>query len=173
MAKPKKTESKPMTTDALKKMVGMIIRLDRQISLRERHLKTLKAALTREARLRKAEHIKTDGGGWSWVVEGTGGNVARVTKHGDTLRSEIARDSDLFGEIVGLCVDHEKPGKFKELFAECVSYIPIKGIRDEAKAVLGETKAEKLIHLITNSGKTTVSFETKKHQEITDENKGK
>jgi hypothetical protein len=180
VAKTKKTESKPMTTDALKKMVGMIIRLDRQISLRERHLKSLKAALTREARLRKAEHQKTDGGGWSWVVEGTGGNVARVTKHGDTLRSEIADDSDLYFEVVGLCIDNDaitetddQLGKFKKLFDERVSYIPVKGIRDEAKAVLGETKAEKLIHQITNSGKTSVSFETKQRRGDNDERKEK
>ncbi len=180
MAKTKKTESKPMTTDALKKMVGMIIRLDRQISLRERHLKSLKAALTREARLHKAEHQKTDGGGWSWMFEGTGGNVARVTKHGDTLRSEIADDSDLYFEVVGICIDQnavaddeDQLGIFKELFDECVSYRPIKSIREAAKSALGEAKAEKLIHLITNSGKTSVSFETKKRTEVANEREEK
>jgi hypothetical protein len=104
MAKKSKTEQKPMNTDALKKMIGLMIRLDRQISLRERHLKSLKAALTREARLRKAEHTKTDGGGWSWTIEGTAGNVARVSKHGDTLRSSIESGTELFDEAVGICL---------------------------------------------------------------------
>lgn len=168
MAKKIKAEPKIITLEALKKMIGLIVRIDRQISVRERHLKMLKAALTREARLRKAEHAKTDGGGWSWVCEGTGGNVARVTKHGDTLRSEIERGSDLYGEVMAICIssagDRDERVVFDALFSETTSYRPIAGIRVAAPQQLGETKAERLLHLITNSGKTTVSFETKQKE---------
>lgn len=179
MAKKAKPESKPMSQEALKKMIGMIIRLDRQISLRERHLKTLKAALTREARLRKAEQKKTDGGGWSWLFEGTGGNVARVTKHGDTLRSEIEAGSELLDEVVAICVNLTAPtlederAAFNQLFERIVKYVPVTEIRKKAVEVLGDDKAEKLIHLITNSGKTTVSFETKQRGGDNDERKEK
>ena len=177
MAKKTTADKKPMSNDALKKMIGLMVRLDRQISLRERHLKSLKAALTREARLRKADHTKTDGGGWSWTFDGTAGNVARVTKHGDTLRSEINGGSELLDEVVSICVNLNAPTlederrDFNQLFDRIVKYIPVADIRKKAAEVLGEPKAEKLIHLITNAGKTSVSFETKQRRGDNDERK--
>lgn len=163
MPKPEKQKPAPMDQEHLRNLIASAVRVDRKIALLEAELKTLKAALTKEARLRKAEQTKTDGGGWSWTAEGVGGCIVRVTKAGDTLRSSIEEDSDLVGEIRNLLGD-EIEG-FRLLFDTKTSIAPQKKIREAAVEFLGDDRAEKLLHLITTAGKTTVSFETKKPTE--------
>jgi hypothetical protein len=67
----------------------------------------------------------------------------------------------------------EELADFCQLFDEVVEYMPVADIRNKAVEVIGVEKAEKLIHLITNSGKTTVSFETKQRRGDNDERKEK
>jgi len=144
-----------MTTDKIKNMVDMAVALDREIADRAERLKVIKAALIAEAKGRKTEHVKTDGGGTSWTHDGNNGDVARVTFPGKTLKGSID------GEGKGIESIRQIAGNaFARLFLQSPKYVPVDDFRLQAKAILG-SEAAKLIKHCESKSSPRLSFETK------------
>lgn len=161
MSRKKKT-IEPMTTVALSALADEAIRIDREISRAQVRLKAIKAVMTQQAELYKSERKPTEGGGWSWTVEGERG-VLRVTKAGATLRSEISESSDIWSDV--LAIFREVRKSVNDLFVPSTTWKPLDDLRADAEELLGRERAERLLDLITSAGKTTVSYETKSPSE--------
>lgn len=143
-----------MTDQKLKLLVAEAIELDRNINDGQERLKEIKALLATEAESRADEATATDGGGTSIEFASEGG-VARVTTAGATLKSSVKAEGRDIEKIKAAADRH-----FSRLFETVLAYKPVENFRDEAASLLGP-KAAKLVKLVTNPGKTTVSFETK------------
>jgi hypothetical protein len=161
MSRKKKT-IEPLSTVALSALADEAIRIDREMARDQARLKAIKAVMTQQAELYKTERKPTEGGGWSWTVEGERG-VLRVTKAGETLRAEISESSDIWPDVVAIFREARK--SVNDLFAPATTWKPLDDIRADADELLGRERAERLLDLITSTGKTTVSFETKRPAE--------
>lgn len=146
-----------MNDSKLKLIVTEAVSLDREISEKQDRLKELKAILSTEAESRQDEATPTEGGGTSLQLEGADGCVCRVTQTGRALKSSISPDGPLWGKVQSI-LDGKHPTKF---FTPVLTYQPLENFRDLSVELLGKTEGNKLIKLCENSGKTTVSFETK------------
>lgn len=141
----------------LEKLVSDAITLDQQIVEMEAKAKLLRDQLVAHAKLDKDNHTKTDGGGWSWVANDEDGNIARVTVAGRSIKEGI----DLEGELTDKVREIVPKGVFSDLFLNATYYKLVDKFRERAVQLLG-TDAAKVIKLVTSSGKTSLSFETKK-----------
>lgn len=146
-----------MNDSKLKLLVTEAVALDREIAAKQEQLKALKATLTTEAESRQDEATATDGGGTSVLFEGADGSVCRVTSTGRALKSSLSPDGPLWGKVQSI-LDGKHPTKF---FTPVLTYQPLENFRDLSVELLGKSDGGKLIKLCENSGKTTVSFETK------------
>lgn len=144
-----------MNDSKLKLLVSEAVKLDRQIEQLSRELAAHKAALVAEAETRAEDATPTEGGGTSITFEGADGCIARVTTAGATLKSSIKPESRAIEKIKTAARSY-----FARLFNTELTYRPVDNFRSQADELLGKD-ASKLIKLVTNPGKTTVSFETK------------
>jgi hypothetical protein len=145
-----------MTSEKIRHLVTEAVALDREIAEKTERLKELKERLSIEAVSRADEATATDGGGTSLSFEGLDGCVARVTTAGATMKSSIkAEGRDI--EKVKTAADRH----FSRLFETVLAYKPVANFREEAAALLGAKDGAKLVKLVTNPGKTSISFETK------------
>lgn len=149
-----------MTNAKLTELVDRLIVLDRQIAEAEKRFKEARKALLKEARARKSEYTKTEGGGRSWIAQGSDGAIARVTFPAAKLRSALAEDSEVFGKLSGLI---GKDGT-KALLIEVVGYKLVQDFRAEALKAYPLEKAHEIIKLCQTKSEPTVSFETKEVQ---------
>lgn len=145
-----------MNDSKLKALVAEAVALDREATKIDAKLKVIKALLTTEAKLRSEDATKTDGGGTSITLEGLDGCIARITKAGRTLRASIKDSDEDLNKIIKAC-----NGYFVRLFEQTKTFVPVVDFREQAEDSLGKEAAAKLVKLVTNPGKTTVSFETK------------
>lgn len=145
-----------MTDTKLKALVAEAVELDRNIREGAERLKDLKEQLAVEAESRAEHATATDGGGTSIEFAGDDGCIARVTTAGATLKSSVKAEGRDIEKVKAASDRH-----FTRLFETVIAYKPIEGFRDEAVSLLGTKDGAKLIKLMTNPGKTTVSFETK------------
>ena len=146
-----------MNDSKLRQVVTEAVALDREIAEKQDRLKELKATLSTEAESRQDEATPTEGGGTSLSLEGADGSVCRVTMTGRVLKSSVSLDGPLWGKIQSIL--NGRPADM--FFTPEISYKPGDNFRDRAIEVLGKPEGNKLIKLCENSGKTTVSFETK------------
>jgi hypothetical protein len=144
------------TTNAvLARRIRRAIKLDREIEQRKRRLKVLEDSFKEEAKLRAEERTRTDGGGWSWVMETQGGAV-RVTQSAPAISREIDDKSDELAEA------REIAGEaFAKLFTREVVFIAPRDVRKQILTHLDKANARALINLLKGSGKLSVSYETK------------
>jgi hypothetical protein len=147
-----------MNDSKLKLLVTEAVELDRAIAADLEILKELKSQLSAEAKARKSEATKTDGGGTSISFEGLDGCVCRVTKAAPGLKSSINSEQENFDEICALANGNH----FAVLFVREISWALRSEFREKSKELLPDDVAKKLIKLCENPGKMSVSFETKK-----------
>lgn len=145
-----------MNDSKLELLVVETVELAREVERLTAELKENKKLLVAEAKARADTATKTDGGGTSVTLEGFDGSIARVTKAGGTLKSSVTEHSDEYKKIRPLCGHN-----FFDLFDTEVSYNLVANFREGAVHFLGKTEGAKLVKLVTNPGKTSVSFETK------------
>lgn len=154
-----------MNDSKLKLLVKETVELDRQVQQLTRLLEANKKLLVAEAKSRKDEATKTDGGGTSISFEGLNGCIARVVRAGRTLKSSLAIGSDELVKANLICLEKapakDEPLPFTVLFKETRKMELVQNFRQKAIQVLGDERAARLLKLVTNSGSTTVSFETK------------
>lgn len=144
-----------MTDQKLQSLIDEAITTDRQINELDEKLKTLKKQIAAEAVTREELAVRTDGGGTSYTLEAARG-YARVTETARSLKSEVSPSTKDFPKI------KEASGhSFARLFTPEIVHKLVPNFRDQAKELLGEPAAKKLIKLCENPGKTAVSFETK------------
>jgi hypothetical protein len=143
----------------LKQLVTEAVALDRLIAAREKQLKEIKAALIGEAKARKEEHAKTEGGGRSWTAEDEIGNIARVTFPASPLKGSIDGEGKMIEKVRAAAGTF-----FTTLFNQAPKYVPAENFRSLAESFLGG-KAAKLIKLCTSKSSPSVSFETKEKPE--------
>lgn len=144
-----------MTTLSIAKKVARAVEIDRQIHELTSELSDLKQQLVAAAEASPEEAQPTDGGGTSVLFESTDGAIARVTFAGRTLKSSVkaeGKDIEKIRAVAGTA--------FPRLFETTLAYKPVANFRDQAAAELGRDSA-KLIRLVENPGKSSVSFETK------------
>ena len=145
-----------MNDNKLRQLITEAVALDRQIATDTDRLKELKALLATEAKSRPELSAPTEGGGTSTTIEGLDGCICRVTEAGRTLKSSIKAEGKDIEKV------RDAAGKFfAQLFAPVLAYKPVEKFREQAEAHLDTRAAAKLIKLIENPGKVTVSFETK------------
>lgn len=145
-----------MNDTKLRQLITEAVALDRQIATNTDRLKEIKAQLATEAESRPELSAPTEGGGTSTTIEGLDGCICRVTEAGRTLKSSIKAEGKDIEKV------KEAAGKFfGQLFAPVLAYKPVEKFREQAEAHLDTRAAAKLIKLIENPGKVTVSFETK------------
>lgn len=145
-----------MTDSKLRQLVAEAVELDRNIAEGQERLKALKAQLAAEAESRAESATATDGGGTSIEFTGEGGCIARVTTAGATLKSSIKAEGRDIEKVKAQADRH-----FPRLFETVIAYKPVDGFREEAISLLGAKDGAKLVKLVSNPGKTSVSFETK------------
>jgi hypothetical protein len=145
-----------MTLQKITNLVTEAVSLDREIAEKTERLKALKEQLALEAEARAEDATPTDGGGASLTFEGADGCVARVTTAGATLKSSVKGEGRDIEKVRAASEGH-----FSRLFDPVLSYKPVPGFREQAASLLGARDGAKLVKLITNPGKTSVSFETK------------
>lgn len=139
------------------KTVEDAIALDRQVAELEKELKGLKEKLVAEAVKRQGDQVETDGGGWSVVLEGSAGNIARVTQPGPRLKSAIDGEKPAGAKILELV-----GGKFKDqLFTPRLTYVPTENFRVRAEELLTPGVAARVIKGCETKSAVAVSFETK------------
>ena len=145
-----------MNDNKLRQLITEAVALDRQIATDTDRLKEIKVLLATEAESRPELSAPTEGGGTSTTIEGLDGCICRVTEAGRTLKSSIKAEGKDIEKV------REAAGKFfAQLFAPVLAYKPVEKFREQAEAHLDTRAAAKLIKLIENPGKVTVSFETK------------
>ena len=145
-----------MTSEKIRHLVTEAVALDREIAEKTERLKELKERLSVEAESRADEATATDGGGVSLTFEGSDGCVARVTTAGATMKSSIKAEGRDIEKVKAAADRH-----FPRLFETVLAYKPVANFREEAAALLGAKDGAKLVKLVTNPGKTSISFETK------------
>lgn len=145
-----------MNDTKLRQLITEAVALDRQIATDTDRLKVIKTLLATEAESRPELAAPTEGGGTSTTIEGLDGCICRVTEAGRTLKSSIKAEGKDIEKV------RDAAGKFfAQLFAPVLAYKPVEKFREQAEAHLDTRAAGKLIKLIENPGKVTVSFETK------------
>lgn len=148
-----------MNKNQLRKLVTKTVALHRDIAEKTEQLKSLKATLVEEARLRVDEHIANDKGGTRWTAEGNDGCIARVSFPAATLISEFASDDERTAQLKAIA------GKsFGTLFKPVKIYQLVEDFRTQAAALLPEAKATELTKLCENEASPRVSFETAKEK---------
>jgi len=154
-----------MNDSKLKLLVKETVELDRQVQQLTRLLDANKKLLVAEAKARKDAGDKTDGGGLSVIFEGLNGCVARITKAGRTLKGSLAPDSEEYealSDIVDEAIDGEtKRHVIAMLFDEVTSLKLSSEFREIVNRNFSKADAAAILKLVTSSGKTSVSFETK------------
>jgi hypothetical protein len=144
-----------MTKQKLAGLVDEAIRLDRVIQESTERLKEIKADLIVEGEANPNKEA-TNGGGWSVVLDGTDGSIARVTQPGPKLKASVDAESKAGASL------KEKVGKlWNQLFQPVVKYKPVENIRDLANELIGGAKARAIIAAVTTESSPSVSFETK------------
>lgn len=144
-----------MTTTKIHSIVDKAILLDREIKERLDLLKELKADLVEEANRRPNECSSTDGGGRSWVANGSDGCIARVTFPADSLKSEIKGEGSTIEKVRKIA------GKvFHLLLHPAIAYKPVADFRKQAVTLLGEKDGRRLIRLLESDTSPRVNFET-------------
>ena len=123
---------------------------------------TLEAQLVEAAREREDELVPTDGGGLRWTAEGNDGCIARVNFPAPSLKSKIEGDGKPIAKIEEL-----SGAVFSRLFIPTITFKPVENFRDEARALLAKTEANKLIKLCQNESAPRVSFETTERSAVT------
>jgi hypothetical protein len=144
-----------MNNVKLMKMIDEALALDRDIREKNEQLKALKSCLATEAEGREEEQAATDGGGWSWTMQGETGCACRVTQPAPSLKSDIDGEGRTIEKIREAAGPH-----FQRLFQQAPKYRLIPGFREEAASLLGRAAA-KLVKLCTTSSSPKVQFETK------------
>lgn len=147
-----------MNDASLRKMVANACALDRDIENLKGLLQDAKDTLKAEAESRPDEQTATDGGGWSWTFEGTDGNIVRVTRPGDALKTAIDDEGKTTAKIREAAGAH-----FVRLFQQAPKWKLVPDFRQAAEVLLGKSAA-KLIKLVSKAAPVTVSFETKDQQ---------
>lgn len=138
------------------KMVEEAIAIDRTITELDAELKRLKEDLVAAALKRQGDQVETDGGGWSVVLEGSAGNIARVTQPGPKLKSVIDGEKPAGAKILELV------GKQKDqLFTPRLTYVPTENFRVRAEELLTPGVAARVIKGCETKSAVAVSFETK------------
>ena len=150
----------PMTKEKLQKLVDASVALQREIATRTEALKTLKAALVREAESHPEAQVVTESGGKRWTAHGSDGCIARVSFPATGLTAEIEGQ----GEIAQKC--HEIAGEqFRRLFTTMKSYQLVDDFRAQAASILPAPKVEALIAILETESAPRVSFEAAKRAE--------
>lgn len=144
-----------MTEIQVKRLVNEAVLLHRDIAIRTERLKTLKADLIREARRHEHEFTATDNGGSRWSVTGNNGCIARVNFPAPALVPSIESESETFDHVLGLAGE-----ALDRLFASVYFLRPVADFRDEVRAALPTTEADKLIEFCQTTSAPRVSFET-------------
>lgn len=144
-----------MTEIQVKRLVNEAVLLHRDIAIRTERLKALKADLIREARRDEHEFTATDNGGSRWSVTGNNGCIARVNFPAPALVALIESESETFDRVLGLAGE-----SLDRLFASVYFLRPAADFRDEVRAALPISEADKLIELCQTSSSPRVSFET-------------
>ncbi len=139
----------------LMELIDEAVELDRDIREKQEALKSLKARIAGEAGSRGDEQLATDGGGWSWTMQGKRGCICRVTAPVPTLKSEIDGEGKTIEKVREAAGPH-----FARLFLQAPKYKLIPAFREEAQGLLGRSAA-KLIKLCTTTSAPRVAFETK------------
>lgn len=139
------------------KLVEEAIAIDRTITELDAELKRLKEDLVAAALKRQGDQVETDGGGWSVVLEGSAGNIARVTQPGPKLKSVIDGEKPAGAKILELV-----GSKFKDqLFTPRLTYVPTENFRVRAEELLTPGVAARVIKGCETKSAVAVSFETK------------
>lgn len=142
-----------MTKPEIEKLVSTAIKKDRAIERLKDDLKTIKEALVAEATNHKDEFTKTEGGGNSWVANGKGEEIARVTFPAKALKKSFDPTVKTFAKI------KTAAGKaFAKLFKSKTVYVPVDDFRENAKTELNGG-ASRLISLCESDSNPSVSFE--------------
>jgi len=139
----------------LQNIVTEAVSLDREISEQTERLKELKAQLVEAAREHEDELTPTDGGGLRWTAEGKDGSIARVNFPAPSLKSKIEGEGKSIEKIKQLA-----GAVFNRIFIPTISFKLVENFREEAKALLAKTEANKLIKLCQTESAPRVSFET-------------
>ena len=145
-----------MTPAKLNIVVSAAIAVEKQIADLEKQRARFKTELIAEAASRPEEHQPTEGGGQSWSVGNTNGDVIRVTFPGPALKASIAGEGTAIEKIRAAAGNF-----FTRLFRQAPKYIPVEKFRDEAEALLGGAAGRKLIRLCEAKSQPRVSFEIK------------
>lgn len=156
-----------MTKTKLNEVISGALVLDREIAEDEKKLKIKKVFLDAmegriiaEAKARKGEQIKTDGGGKSWTYTTPKGATVRVIFPAPGLRKNI--DLVEYAKLMRLCVTWcQYSGSFWKLFSEEIKYKLIPGFKEKSRELLGSTVAKKLFRLLAADTSAQVSYETK------------
>jgi hypothetical protein len=149
-------------TTKIQNLVTEAVSLDREISDQTERLKEIKAQLVEAAREREDELVPTDGGGLRWTAEGNDGCIARVNFPAPSLKSKIDGEGKPIEKIRQLA-----GAVFSRLFIPTITFKPVENFRDEARALLAKTEANKLIKLCQSESAPRVSFETAERSTVT------
>ena len=144
-----------MTDLKLRTLIAEACQTDREVVRLKETLDGMKAQIKAEAESREEEHVATEGGGWSWTMEGVDENVVRVTRPGDSLKTSIDDDGKLTQRIRDAAAPH-----FFRLFQQAPKWKLVPDFRDAATVLMGKG-AGKLIKLVSKASPVSVSFETK------------
>lgn len=144
-----------MSAPKLSALVADLIRINRERAAKDQEFADKRKLLFLEAKERKAEFVKTDGGGFSWTAVSEDGSIARITFPARKLKGSISEGSDAFEDIEKLVSD------LSVLFDEGTTYKPCANFRELAVKVLGDTNGKKLIKLCESKSEPTLSFEVK------------
>lgn len=144
-----------MTDNKLKSLVSEAVELDRAIAQNTERLAEIKKTLISEAVSREEQSTPTEGGGWSLIMDGTNGCVARVTQPGPKLKSSIDAEKPAGAKVMAMV------GKYKdELFTPRLTWIPVENFRDRVVSLF-PTSHRKIITGCESKSQPAVSFETK------------
>jgi hypothetical protein len=145
-----------MTKDSRQAIVDEAVRLDRQITEKKKRLAELKADLiTMAVKAPDDERLATEGGGWTWVLEGEDENVAVVTLPGPSLRTAIDPSTKIGAKIL----DRFGPAR-RHCFHRRVIYAPLEDFRARVEQEFPPAQAQKLIEACEKETEPRVSFET-------------
>ena len=114
------------------------------------------------AREHEDELTPTDGGGPHWTAGGNDGCIARVNFPAPSLKSKIDGEGKPIEKVKQLA-----GAVFSRLFIPTITFKPVENFRDEARALLAKTEANKLIKLCQTESAPRVSFETTERSAVT------
>lgn len=139
----------------LMELIDQAVELDRLVQEKQAELKDLKSRIAGEADSRDAEQLPTDGGGWSWTMQGNNGCICRVTRPAPTLKADIDGEGKTIEKVRAAAGKH-----FTRLFQQAPKWKPVPGFREEAQSLLGRSAAA-FIKLCSSQSAPRVAFETK------------